>query len=118
MTVGEIDGVKLGKLLRLPRPVQLVNDFEAVGHGLLTLDTESDEEVMVLQPGASARPNVPTNTGGTIGVVGAGTGFGAAFLTAATGERYSVHPTEGGHVDWSPRGEAETGFHDWLRWKY
>jgi len=39
---------------------------------------------------------------GTIGVVGAGTGLGEAYLSHKHGtEYYNVHPSEGGHCEFS-----------------
>lgn len=69
----------------------IVNDFEAVGHGLAHL---ADDETLILQPGVA-------HQGGTRAVIGAGTGLGVAWLTMGP-DGYRVHPTEGGHVDFAP----------------
>ena len=120
---GVIDGADLGRRLVLtdlsggPAPVHLINDFEAIGYGLLTLDTET--EVFELQPGLSA---TAVEAPRTLGVLGAGTGLGACFLTweaaAGGGGRYRVWPTEGGHSDWAPRTDLEAELHRWLRRRY
>ncbi|MFM7886120.1 MAG: glucokinase, partial [Pseudanabaena sp.] len=41
-----------------------------------------------------------------IGVIGAGTGLGEAYL-GWNGDRYEVYATEGGHTDFAPRNELE-----------
>lgn len=69
----------------------IVNDFEAVGHGLAHL---SPAELRVLQPG------IP-QAGATRAVIGAGTGLGVAWITQDEG-RSRVHPTEAGHLDFAP----------------
>lgn len=76
--------------------VALINDFSAVGYGVLTL---KDKDLDTLQAG-ERQPQAP------IGVIGAGTGLGQAYLTWGEG-CYQVHPSEGGHVDFSPRTPLE-----------
>jgi glucokinase len=51
--------------------VLLVNDFTAMGYGLLTL---RDDECVVIN-------NVPPKEGGVIATIGAGTGLGQCFLS-------------------------------------
>jgi glucokinase len=69
----------------------IINDFRAAGEGLHSL---SDDEVLVLQEG-TREPHGP------IALIGAGTGLGQGYLLW-DGSRYVVHPSEGGHVDFSP----------------
>jgi glucokinase len=69
----------------------IINDLRAAGEGLHSL---SDDEVVVLQQG-TPEPHGP------IALIGAGTGLGHAFLLWE-GSRYVVHPSEGGHADFSP----------------
>lgn len=76
--------------------VVLINDFEAVGHGVLGLQPQ---ERLVLQAG-ELNPLAP------IAVIGAGTGLGQGFVIQ-TGDSYRVFPTEGGHTDFAPRNELE-----------
>lgn len=70
--------------------VTLLNDFEAAGMGISALQAA---DLLTLQAG-SAQP-------GNRLVLGAGTGLGVAWLTAAHGG-YKVHPSEGGHMDFAP----------------
>lgn len=81
--------------LQLTR-VQLINDFEAVGYGILGLQAS---DLLTLQAGQydSAAP---------IAVIGAGTGLGEGFLIPQ-GNRFTIFPTEGGHADFAPRSELE-----------
>ena len=69
----------------------IINDLLAAGEGLHSL---SDDEVRVLQEGAA-------EAHGPIALIGAGTGLGHAYLLWE-GSRYVVHPSEGGHADFSP----------------
>lgn len=86
---------RLSQELKIPQ-ISLINDFAAVGYGILGL-TESD--LQVLQVG-KRQPFAP------IVVLGAGTGLGEAFLVQQEG-RYHVFSTEGGHADFAPRSELE-----------
>ncbi len=76
--------------------VQLINDFEAIGYGVLGLQPE---DIFELQTG------VP-NPLSPMAVLGAGTGLGQGFLLP-TGSEYAVFPSEGGHVDFAPQSELE-----------
>ncbi|MEB3219288.1 MAG: glucokinase [Nostocales cyanobacterium 94392] len=76
--------------------VSLINDFAAVGYGILGLEAE---DVLTLQEG-KPNPEAP------IGIIGAGTGLGQGFLIK-TGSAYQVFPSEGGHSDFAPRTELE-----------
>jgi glucokinase len=69
----------------------IVNDFAAIGHGLVHLQPH---ELLPLQAGT------PVDGGARV-VVGAGTGLGVALVTRGSG-RYVVHPTEAGHTDFAP----------------
>jgi glucokinase len=74
--------------------VKLVNDFVAVGYGLLTLKDET--ECRSLQ---SAKKVI----GAPIACIGAGTGLGECYLTVGPNGHYVCHPTEGGHTEFAPR---------------
>jgi glucokinase len=76
--------------------VSLINDFVAVGYGVLGLQPH---DLHTLQEGKVVE-------GSPIGVIGAGTGLGEAYL-GWNGDRYEVYPTEGGHTDFAPRNALE-----------
>lgn len=76
--------------------VDLINDFVAVGYGVLGL---GEGDLCTLQLG-DRDPKAP------IAVVGAGTGLGEAFL-APDGGNYQVFATEGGHSSFAPRSPLE-----------
>lgn len=91
-----IDGDEIAKTLGI-RKISLVNDFLAVGYGLLTLDEE--KECIVLQAGKKNK-NAP------IACIGAGTGLGECFLTPTSNGEYHCFPTEGGHAEFAPRNDV------------
>ncbi|MEA5593610.1 glucokinase [Rivularia sp. UHCC 0363] len=76
--------------------VTLINDFAAVGYGILGLEKQ---DILTLQAG-KPDPEAP------IGIIGAGTGLGQGFLIKA-GTAHQVFPSEGGHSDFAPRTELE-----------
>ena len=76
--------------------VSLINDFVAVGYGVLGLQPH---DLHTLQDGRVVERS-------PIGVIGAGTGLGEAYL-GWNGDRYEVYPTEGGHADFAPRNALE-----------
>ncbi|MEO0867396.1 MAG: glucokinase, partial [Cyanobacteria bacterium J06642_11] len=76
--------------------VELINDFAAVGYGVLGLQPE---DTYTLQAG------IP-NPAAPIAIIGAGTGLGQGFLINCNGQ-HQVFPSEGGHVDFAPRSELE-----------
>ncbi len=86
----KVNGRTIAREIGIPRTT-LVNDFLAVGHGLHSL---SDHEVEMLQQGEPV-------AGGPVALIGAGTGLGQGYLLWE-GSRYVVHPSEGGHADFSP----------------
>ncbi len=75
---------------------RLLNDFEALAHGVAGA---SAQDYVVLQAGKPADH-------ATVGIVGAGTGLGVASLVW-DGERYRPQPSEGGHMGFAPRDELE-----------
>lgn len=77
-------------------PIALINDFAAIGYGVLGL---KDADLHTLQAGL-IQPSAP------IAVIGAGTGLGQGFLIKQ-GDNYQVFPSEGGHADFAPRSELE-----------
>ncbi len=76
--------------------ISLINDFAAVGYGILGLDAK---DLYTLQPG-KLQPAAP------MAVIGAGTGLGQGFLIQQ-GDSYQVFGSEGGHADYAPRSELE-----------
>jgi len=79
--------------------VCLINDFVAQGYGILTLD--DDTEVDVIQKARKLE-------GAPMAVLGAGTGLGEAFLTTGAYGDYEVWPTEGGHAEYAPRQDGSS----------
>ena len=90
-----IDASKIGARFDIPE-VLLVNDFAAVGHGIVAL---GEHDVITLQR-AVVQPH------GTRLVVGAGTGLGVCMLTWQN-DGYAVHASEGGHTDFAPLDETQ-----------
>ena len=91
----EIDVGRLGAQIGI-EDARVLNDFDAVGHAIPHL---GPEDVVTIRTGDP----VPL---GPIAVIGAGTGLGAVFLVH-DGARYRVVSSEGGHMDWGPRGELQ-----------
>jgi len=83
-------------LRRLGIDARLVNDFHALAEGVAQAAPHDYE---VLQQGTQ----VP---GGTVALVGAGTGLGVASL-AWDGRRYRPVPSEAGHMSFAPHSETE-----------
>lgn len=86
---------RLQEELNIPQ-VALINDFAAVGYGILGLESQ---DLSTLQAG-TPRDDAP------IAIIGAGTGLGQGFLIKQ-GQDYYVYPSEGGHADFAPRTELE-----------
>jgi glucokinase len=101
-----LDAKRLQQNLGLDQ-VALINDFEAVGHGVLGLHPEHLVTLQVGEP----KPDAP------IAVIGAGTGLGQGFVIR-TGDSYRVFPTEGGHTDFSPRNDLEFQLLNYLQGHY
>lgn len=98
-----LDGERLERDLDVSC-VRLINDFVAVGHGIVGLEA-SDLEM--IQPG-QRQPDAP------IAIIGAGTGLGEGFVIRQ-GNEYRVFGTEGGHTDFAPRSELEFQLLKYLR---
>lgn len=90
-----LDTERLQEELGIP-DISLINDFAAVGYGILGLEKQ---DILTLQAG---KPD----TDAPIAIIGAGTGLGQGFLIKQ-GELYQVFPSEGGHADFAPRTELE-----------
>lgn len=87
--------------------VSLINDFAAIGYGVLGLKSA---DLYSLQAG-ELDPEAP------IAVIGAGTGLGEAFVIKQ-GSNPHIFATEGGHTDFAPRNELEFQLLKYLREKY
>jgi len=90
-----VDEKRLAKHFSIQR-VRVLNDFVAAALGILRLPPRA---FALLAPG-TAEP------GGTIGVLGAGTGLGQAAMVLDRGQRIVVE-SEGGHADFGPRDDRE-----------
>ncbi|ACK66739.1 glucokinase [Rippkaea orientalis PCC 8801] len=91
-----LDGDRLQRELSLDK-VSLINDFAAIGHGILGL---TSNDLFPLQ-------NVPCDPQSPIAVLGAGTGLGECYLIPSNQGKYQVFPSEGSHADFAPRSELE-----------
>ena len=90
-------------------PVALLNDVEATAIAVTALEPNDVHTLNAGEP----------QPGGTIAVVAPGTGLGEAFLTwDGSGSRYRPFPSEGGHADFAPASELETGLLARLRARY
>lgn len=90
-----LDAKRLEQELAISK-VSLINDFAAVGYGILGLG-ESDLHTLQAEAPQKDAP---------IAVIGAGTGLGQGFLVPV-GDTYQVFSSEGGHTDFAPRTELE-----------
>ena len=103
---------RVGRLTNLPWPdvdadalvsrcpigrVELINDFEAIGHSLAVLPQDS---LLTLQEGQAQAHGVRLATG-------PGTGLGLVWLTPTAHNGYAVHPSESGHADFAPVDELQ-----------
>lgn len=86
---------RLEQALAIPQ-IALINDFAAIGYGVLGLTSEALCPLQV----------APIDREAPIAVLGAGTGLGECFLTACRGH-YHVYPSEGSHADFAPRSTLE-----------
>jgi glucokinase len=90
-----LDAERLEQAMAIAQVV-LINDFEAVGYGILGLEALDLHTLQVGQYDADA----------PIAIIGAGTGLGEGFLVRQA-NGYKVFPSEGGHTDFPPRSEFE-----------
>ena len=102
-----LNGAELSALLGIKRFL-LINDFAAIGYGLLAL---RDDDKILLNKDA-----VPVQ-GAPIACLGAGTGLGEVYLTNGGGAaaKYEVWPCEGGHTDYAPRNQVEFDLMNFMR---
>lgn len=90
-----VDAVRLATLLGL-RSVELINDLEAIGHGLPHLTTKDLATLVRGDPLAQ----------GNRAIIAAGTGLGEAGCYW-DGHAHRPFACEGGHADFAPRDELE-----------
>jgi glucokinase len=102
-----VDGATLAKQFDIPR-VKLINDLEAMAHGILLL---RPDEVEILNVGA------PPAHHQALALIAAGTGLGESILFW-NGSRYQPMPTEGGHADFAPNNDDEIELLRHLRSNY
>lgn len=89
--------------------VQLVNDFEAIGHGIAHLPPNELDLLF--------GPDTPLPKTGVVSVLGPGTGLGVG-LVLLNGGAVQVIATEGGHIDFAPLDQLEGRILDALRSDY
>ncbi len=96
---------KITKVTGLKR-LELINDFEVLIHGLPYLD--NTQKVHIQAPKLT-QPNRGIST-----IIGAGTGLGVSSGVQLDRKLYSF-PSEGGHMEFSPRNESEWEMSSWLK---
>ena len=87
--------------------VHLLNDLEAIGDAVATLESSDLHSLSTGEPVARAAR----------AVIAPGTGLGQAFLIY-DGARYRAFPSEGGHANFAPSSELEAGLLAYLRRKH
>jgi len=102
-----VDGPMIGKQFGIPR-VRLLNDMEAMAHGILLL---RPDELEVLNTGTPPRKRQ------AVALIAAGTGLGEAILFW-NGTSYRPMPSEGGHTDFAPNNDHEIDLLRYLRSQY
>jgi len=90
-----VEAAELARVIGV-RDVLLVNDIEAIGHGIGALD----DRAFVTLPGGNGV------TSGNAAVIAAGTGLGEAGLYW-DGARHRPFASEGGHASFAPRDDLE-----------
>lgn len=100
-----IDGHTLAGHIDTPK-VQLLNDVEATGYG-----------VLVLRPDESQLVNGQSQQDGTKALVAPGTGLGEAIMYW-DGKRYHPIPSEGGHASFAPTSDLEIDLLRYIRTSY
>jgi glucokinase len=102
----QLNAKELSESLGIPQ-LRLINDFQAVGHGLALL---APRDLWTLQAG-HADPE------GVIALIGAGTGLGEGFVVRA-GDGYSVQASEGGHSSYAPEDPRGWALFNYLTERY
>ncbi|MEY2985241.1 MAG: glucokinase [Cyanobacteriota bacterium] len=99
-----LSGDRLAHKLNL-RTVKLINDFAAIGYGILGLTGDDLHYLQDVEPDPKA----------AIAVIGAGTGLGQGFLIPQANGHYQVFNSEGGHCDFAPRNREEFDLLTWVQ---
>mmetsp|Transcript_16858 Transcript_16858/g.30530 ORF Transcript_16858/g.30530 Transcript_16858/m.30530 type:complete len:284 (+) Transcript_16858:106-957(+) len=99
------------KYLSAIKVCKVINDFLAQGYGCLTLEPN---EVRELMPDSHSK----IHPSGPKVCVGAGTGLGQCYLTVGPDGNYECYPSEGGHVEFSPRTEVQVKMLKYLMEKF
>jgi glucokinase len=102
-----VDGPALAKQFDIGQ-VRLLNDLEAMAHGILLL---RPDELVTLNAGT------PPAHKQAIALIAAGTGLGQAILFW-DGSQYRPMPSEGGHSDFAPNSDQEIELLRYLRSQY
>lgn len=102
-----LSGDRLEKELGINK-VELINDFKAIGYGILGLEAEDFYQIQA----APQDPQAP------IAVLGAGTGLGEGFLIPDQDGNYRVFGSEGSHADFPPRSSLEFQLLNYIKEKY
>jgi glucokinase len=102
-----VDGAMLAKRFDIPN-VKLLNDLEAMAHGILLL---RPDEIEILNVGT------PPPHSQAIALIAAGTGLGESILFW-NGSHYQPMPSEGGHADFAPNSDDEIELLRHLRGHY
>ena len=102
----DLDAISLASHFKM-RSILLINDFQAIGHGIAGL---TENEFATLQEGREYL-HAPR------ALLGAGTGLGQSILVWENGS-YVPLETEGGHADFSPLNEEQDRLLQFLRIRY
>lgn len=102
-----LEGRRLADELTI-ESVTLINDFAAIGYGVLGLEAKDLHVLQEADPSQKQRSDAP------LAVLGAGTGLGECFLIGRGKQTY-VAATEGGHSDFAPRIPLEFDLLDYLK---
>jgi len=102
-----VDGSTMAKHFDIPK-VMLLNDLEAMAHGILLL---RPDEVEILNAGTPPAYNQ------ALALIAAGTGLGESILFW-NGSRYQPMQSEGGHTDFAPNNDNEIELLHHLRSHY
>lgn len=99
-----LNGDRLRRDLSLSK-VTLINDYAAIGYGILGL---TSDDLYVLQD-TQSDPQAP------IAILGAGTGLGECFLVPSAVGTPRVFASEGSHVDFAPHSALEFELLNYIR---
>lgn len=86
--------------------VKVINDFEAIGYGIESLD--KDKDILTIQDGKKDEDTL-------CAVIGAGTGLGMCLVSYDKDHTPRVYKTEGGHVDFSPVDDEQVELFKFMR---